>query len=53
MYTQNKKIFHIIGSNPINFFDMTLEGLENSTKIRCSYIIKIFSQKFYYFFKRK
>ena len=49
MYTQNKKIFHIIGSNPINFFDMTLEGLEILQKSDVVILSKFFHKNFIIF----
>ena len=49
MYTQNKKIFHIIGSNPINFFDMTLEGLEVLQKSDVVILSKFFTKILLFF----
>ena len=49
MYTQNKKIFYIIGSNPINFFDMTLEGLEVLQKSDVVILSKFFHKNFIIF----
>ena len=51
MYTQNKKKFYIVGSNPNDFFDMTIEGVETLLKSE----IIIFSKTFHRvlkFFKR-
>ena len=51
MYTQNKKIFYIIGSNPINFFDMTVEGLEVLQKSEVVLLSKSFHKNFIIFLK--
>ena len=37
MYTQNNKKFYIIGSNPFDFLDTTVEGI--STLLKCDLII--------------
>ena len=51
MYTQNKKKFYIIGSNPINFFDMTVEGLEVLQKSDVVILSKFFHKNFTIFLK--
>ena len=37
MYTRNKRNFYIIGSNPQDFFDMTIEGVE--ALLECDLVI--------------
>ena len=46
MFTQNKKKFHIIGSNPKDFFDMTIEGTEALLKSDIVILSKYFNKSF-------
>ena len=46
MYTQNKKKFYIIGVNPNDFFDMTIEGVETLLKSEVVIISKFFHRNF-------
>ena len=46
MYTQNKKKFYIIGINPNDFFDMTIEGVETLLKSEVVIISKFFHRNF-------
>ena len=49
MFTQNKKKFHIIGSNPKDFFDMTVEATEILLKSDVVILSKNFHKTFFYF----
>ena len=51
MYTRNKRNFYIIGSNPQDFFDMTIEGVE--ALLECDLVIlsKFFSKTYVNFLK--
>ena len=51
MYTQNKKKFYIIGSNPNDFFDMTIEGVETLLKSEIIIFSKTFHRGFRSFLK--
>ena len=53
MYTRNKRNFYIIGSNPQDFFDMTIEGVE--ALLECDLVIlsKFCSKTYVKFFKKK
>ena len=42
MYTQNKKKFYIVGSNPNDFFDMTIEGVETLLKSEIIIFLRLF-----------
>ena len=42
MYTQNKKKFYIVGSNPKDFFDMTIEGVETLLKSEMIIFLSLF-----------
>ena len=46
MFTQNKKKFHIIGSNPKDFFDITVEGTEILLKSDIVILSKNFNKSF-------
>ena len=49
MVTQNKKKFHIIGSNPKDFFDMTVEATEILLKSDVVILSKNFHKTFFNF----
>ena len=51
MYTQNKKKFYIVGSNPNDFFDMTIEGVETLLKSEIIIFSKTFHRGFRSFLK--
>ena len=51
MYTQNKKKFYIVGSNPNDFFDMTIEGVETLLKSEIIIFSKTFHRGFSSFLK--
>ena len=51
MYTQNKKKFYIVGSNPKDFFDMTIEGVETLLKSEIIIFSKSFHKSFRSFLK--
>ena len=51
MYTQNKKKFYIVGSNPNDFFDMTIEGVETLLKSEIIIFSKTFHRGFISFLK--
>ena len=51
MFTQNKKKFHIIGSNPKDFFDMTVEATEILLKSDIIILSKNFHKTFFYFLR--
>ena len=51
MYTQNKKKFYIVGSNPNDFFDMTIEGVETLLKSEIVIVSKFFHRSFKSFLK--
>ena len=51
MYTQNKKKFYIVGSNPNDFFDMTIEGVETLLKSEIIIFSKFFHRGFRSFLK--
>ena len=51
MYTQNKKKFYIVGSNPNDFFDMTIEGVETLLKSETIIFSKTFHRGFRSFLK--
>ena len=51
MYTQNKKKFYIVGSNPNDFFDMTIEGVETLLKSEIIIFSKTFHRSFRSFLK--
>ena len=52
MFTQNKKKFHIIGSNPKDFFDMTVEATEILLKSDIIILSKNFHKTFFYFLEK-
>ena len=51
MFTQNKKKFHIIGSNPKDFFDMTVEATEILLKSDIIILSKNFHKTIFYFLR--
>ena len=51
MYTQNKKKIYIVGSNPNDFFDMTIEGVETLLKSEIIIFSKTFHRGFISFLK--
>ena len=52
MFTQNKKKFHIIGSNPKDFFDMTVEATEILLNSDVVILSKNFHKTFFIFLEK-